>query len=228
MRKDSIQNQTKIITNPFDDCCVLIEGRLLYDFPKCISFLEWKGREIFGGKFKIYHEDHDLLYRLLLYIIGDRDGASAHGLSLQKGLFLTGPVGCGKTSLMMLLRFFQPPSQRYVVRSCRDISLAFIKDGYDIIHAFNLGAGLTTPRVFCFDDLGIESNLKYYGNECNVMAEILLSRYDLFVSHGLLTHVTSNCNSSEIERFYGNRVRSRMREMFNLVAFPKDTKDRRS
>ncbi len=34
----------------------------------------------------------------------------------------------------------------------------------------------------CFDDLGTEKNLKYYGNECNVMAEILLSRYDIFTS----------------------------------------------
>ena len=53
------------------------------------------------------------------------------------------------------------------------------------------------------------------------MAEILLSRYDLFVSKGIPTHVTTNLSASELESKYGNRLRSRMREMFNLVAFDK-------
>ena len=59
------------------------------------------------------------------------------------------------------------------------------------------------------------------------MAEILLSRYDLFVHHGMMTHLTTNLSASEIEQAYGNRVRSRMREMFNLVAFDKTAQDKR-
>ena len=59
------------------------------------------------------------------------------------------------------------------------------------------------------------------------MAEILLSRYDLFVSKGIPTHLTTNLSASEIEDKYGNRVRSRMREMFNLVAFDKNAGDKR-
>ncbi|KOH43509.1 ATPase [Sunxiuqinia dokdonensis] len=59
------------------------------------------------------------------------------------------------------------------------------------------------------------------------MAEILLARYDLFVSKRMLTHLTTNLSASELETIYGNRIRSRMREMFNLVAFDKDAKDKR-
>ena len=51
-----------------------------------------------------------------------------------------------------------------------------------------------------------EINLKYFGNECNVMAEILLSRYDLFISKKVLTHITTNLSATEIETHYGNRV----------------------
>jgi hypothetical protein len=47
------------------------------------------------------------------------------------------------------------------------------------------------------------------------MAEILLSRYDLFISKKIQTHITTNLSASEIEAQYGNRVRSRMRELFN-------------
>ena len=59
------------------------------------------------------------------------------------------------------------------------------------------------------------------------MAEILLSRYDLFITQKLITHLTTNLNSSEIEQIYGARVRSRMREMFNLVSFSNDSSDKR-
>ena len=59
------------------------------------------------------------------------------------------------------------------------------------------------------------------------MAEILLSRYDQFVSRKLITHLTTNLSASEIEQLYGNRVRSRMRELFNLIAFNSSVNDKR-
>jgi hypothetical protein len=74
-------------------------------------------------------------------------------------------------------------------------------------------------KIYCFDDLGAEQSLKYYGNECNVMGEVLLSRYDLFVSQNMITHLNTNLSASEIENGYGDRIRSRLREMFNLLAF---------
>ncbi|WP_299581970.1 hypothetical protein [Mucilaginibacter sp.] len=59
------------------------------------------------------------------------------------------------------------------------------------------------------------------------MGEIPLSRYDLFVSRIAQTYLITNLTSSELEQCYGNRVRSRLREMFNLVAFDKSSKDKR-
>jgi hypothetical protein len=59
------------------------------------------------------------------------------------------------------------------------------------------------------------------------MAEILLSRYDLFISKKLQTHITTNLSASEIEKFYGNRVRSRLREMINLIGFERNITDKR-
>lgn len=59
------------------------------------------------------------------------------------------------------------------------------------------------------------------------MAEIILSRYDSFIHEKSLTHVTTNLSASELEACYGDRVRSRMRQMFNLIAFDRETKDKR-
>jgi len=59
------------------------------------------------------------------------------------------------------------------------------------------------------------------------MAEILLSRYDLFIAKKIQTHITTNLSATEIESAYGNRVRSRLRSMVNLISFDKTTKDKR-
>lgn len=59
------------------------------------------------------------------------------------------------------------------------------------------------------------------------MGEIILSRYDLFLKRKLRTHATTNLNAQELENRYGNRVRSRMRELFNLIAFDKESSDKR-
>ncbi len=108
------------------------------------------------------------------------------------------------------------------MKSTRQVSYEFIKEGYEIIDQYG-----KSDKVFCFDDLGVESSLKHYGNECNTMGEILLSRYDQFIQFGTITHVTTNLNSVELEKMYGVRVRSRLREMFNLITFPKETQDKR-
>jgi hypothetical protein len=134
---------------------------------------------------------------------------------------------------MTLLKFLVPPENKYFVKACREVSFEFIKEGYDVIHKYS------KPRLhqkkvgaICFDDLGTESNLKYFGNECNVMGEILLSRYDSYChperGRRVKTHLTTNLSASEIEQFYGNRIRSRLRESFNLIAFPNHTKDKRN
>jgi len=118
------------------------------------------------------------------------------------------------------------------VKIYSEITFEFEKDGFQVILRYSNLAFCNPPfsrinRSFCFDDLGAEHPIKYYGNECNVMAEILLSRYDLFVRNGILTHITTNLSASELELLYGSRVRSRLREMFNLVAFDRNSKDKR-
>ena len=59
------------------------------------------------------------------------------------------------------------------------------------------------------------------------MAEILLSRYDLYISRKLQTHITTNLSATEIEKNYGNRVRSRLRELCNLIAYDRSSIDKR-
>ena len=199
-----------------------------YNYQEVILWLEHKGLELYGNSFKILESDYSIIYKLLAYFLKDEPTCFQYNLDLKKGILLSGPVGCGKTSLMNLMKYLIPTEHKFYLKPCRDISFEFIQEGYDVIHKYSKGKLYQSdPKTICFDDLGTENNLKYFGNECNVMAEILLSRYDIFISKHIQTHITTNLSASEIETQYGNRVRSRMRAMFNLIAYDKTIIDKR-
>jgi DNA replication protein DnaC len=199
-----------------------------YSYTEIIIWLEKKGIELYGKHFKIFESDYPIIYKLIAYFLKDEATCFQYGINLNKGILLSGPVGCGKTSLMNLMKYLTANENKFFVKPCRDISFEFIQDGYQIIHKYSKGKLYESePKTICFDDLGTENNLKYFGNECNVMAEVLLSRYDIFTTKKIQTHITTNLSASEIETHYGNRVRSRMREMFNLIAYDKTIKDKR-
>jgi hypothetical protein len=197
-------------------------------FTWSLGFLEKRGREIYGNKFAIAPSDYDIVHKLLIYFLGLHKEARKLSLDLTKGIFLTGPVGCGKTALMTLMKYVASPARQFLMKPCRDISFEFFSDGYEAIHRYTTVSYTNDGlKAHCFDDLGSESALHHYGNDCCVMAEILLTRYDRFITTGMITHITTNYAADELEKIYGNRVRSRMREMFNLISFKNGTADKR-
>ncbi|WP_310391908.1 ATPase [Hymenobacter sp.] len=187
--------------------------------------------------FKLDAHNESVYRRLLAHFAGDAPTQTALGLDPGKGILLLGPVGCGKTAAM---RFFERNARTaYRVVPARDVARRFLTEGFAVLDRYgaqafmarSYGAGHGPdhrhPVTYCFDDLGVEQNARLYGNECNVLAEILLDRYDRFVTHRMRTHLTSNLNASELETLYGDRLRSRLREMCNVLSFPTTAPDRR-
>jgi len=217
-----MHNPSKIIEGGVEYSLGRFDGKSVqYDFPKILVYLNAKGKLLFGEKFKIYKKDQDILLKLCSYFIKDKENCKKFDIDLDKGLLLSGPVGCGKTSLIKLLHFLVPHQRKYVVMPCRNIVFAFNHLGYKTIEDYG------ESSFFCFDDMGVEPMGRHYGKDCNVIGEILLSRYDLFLETKLKTHATTNLNAEELEERYGNRVRSRMRELFNLIAFDEKVGDKR-
>ena len=199
----------------------LKDNHIHYDFKSILIYLDAKGKLLFGKNFKIYEEDEVVLYKLCIYFIRDFEACAKLNIDPNKGILLSGPVGCGKTSLMKLLRHIVPHHKLYEVIPARNITFAFNNIGYKTIQEYG------NSSFYCFDDLGVETTGRHFGKDCNVMGEILLSRYDLFLQRKIRTHATTNLNAQELEERYGNRVRSRMRQLFNLIAFDKESKDKR-
>lgn len=201
-----------------------------YDYNDLVNQVTIEGKKVYGNNFAIHPPDLPVIHKLLAYVLRDEATAARSGIDLHKGIMLSGRVGCGKTSLVSIMRKLSPDTFKPVIKSCREISIEFGKQGYETIARYSANAFhpySSIPRVYCFDDLGLETTVNYWGDKWNVMVEILLSRYDLFISHKMITHVTTNLNGDELEGIYGNRLRSRMRAMFNLIAFDPDTTDKR-
>lgn len=201
-------------------------------FSEVTAYLQKFGRQTYGNHFTIIEEDYETIYKLLVYFYQDVKQAEKLNIKLHKGILLTGPIGCGKTTLMSLLRYIYSPEKQYIMLPTRKIAYEFAEEGFKIINkystqSFKSSGSELLPKTYCFDDLGVESSIQHFGNKLNIMAEILLNRYDLFIAHQMQTHFTTNLSASEIEDIYGNRVRSRLREMINVLAFHAHIEDKR-
>jgi len=155
-------------------------------------------------------------------------GSEKSELDLNKGIMLMGSVGTGKTTIMRIFKEYLMgigSKRHYHIASARDVERVFAMQGINGIRQFVYnsykdprGMPQEKPAIYCFEDLGLENtSTKNYGNESNPMAEVLLDRYDLFISNALKTHVTTNLSPAELERLYDNRLRSRFREMFTKI-----------
>lgn len=200
-----------------------------FDYNEILGALANKGRALFGSRFRIYKEDLPVYIPLIAWTLRDEDIARDYQISFHKGIFLGGPVGAGKTRIMDLMsRLYTDNSDHYSLYSCVKLSLDFAREGPAAIDRFTYQSFQNDqPVSWCFDDLGQEMDSRHFGNSCLVMQQVILLRYELWVTHGMITHMTSNLGGDGIEARYGPEVRSRMREMFNRLVFDKSAGDKR-
>ena len=191
-----------------------------------------------GKKFVVDKENQNQVDLLCLYFAGDDRFNAYDDFSLSKGILLMGGLGVGKTHLMSF--FAQNQKQSYRVLSCRQVENQWLEAGkvkeepVDVIGKYTNTQSIAINSDpfghqeigICFDDLGTETiPSKRFGEEKNVMAEIILGRYDKRMNEK--THFTTNLDPDGIQRLYGDRVRDRLREMCNVIMFDDNAKSRR-
>lgn len=154
-------------------------------------------------------------------------------LDPDKGIYLVGNVGCGKTYLMDI--FQANPYNSFNIVSCRTVASDYQKKTYlGIEKYFEPQKNLYIKNYhtgWCFDDLGSESMKKSYGDSMNVMEEVISNAYENKRKKILKfnqVHMTSNLSKIELIDYYGSRFDSRIGEMFNIVVFPENARDLRS
>lgn len=129
--------------------------------------------------------------------------------NLNKGIFLAGNTGSGKTMMMRLFSQVVPFGFYYVDNICDNVR----RDGQEPLDKIK-------NRSFdelCFDDFGSEGKITHYGSNYNVMYDIVVRRCQDFVHHKTKTHFTSNMTMQNIRELYDLRIESRLHEMCNIV-----------
>lgn len=177
-----------------------------------------------GFDFEINETNGAIFDELCLYFTGNPGT-----LDLKKGIMLCGNVGVGKTEMMKL--FTTNPFASFGIIGCRTISDGFSfttkdENPEDHIRTYSTLRKAAKPHPYnaehlgmCFDDLGTETiPAMNYGNSKNVMAEVVMNRYDNRLPFHY-THITTNLKPDKLAENYGPRFIDRIGQMFNQVVF---------
>jgi DNA replication protein DnaC len=148
----------------------------------------------------------------------------SYPFSLQKGLWLWGNPGVGKTLLMKM--FSKNKSLCFRVVECPKIVSGYVKSGEEHISHYSriIKSDVKAYSNFfqeeegvCYNDLCIESlQAKHYGTGINVMEQILLDTYEAKVPF-FHRHVTTNLIFDQVKEKYGVRITDRVKQCFNVI-----------
>lgn len=175
-------------------------------------------------RFDINKADKDVLNSVFAWV-WRKDDINTLGLEYNKGLFLTGTLGRGKSTTLRALRNYLIGLRRrapFMGQDCRLGTYWSTASQLANIYAADGQPGLKeyfAPDCCLFiDELGREPNpASNYGTKMNVLQFLLQIRYDNRYSS--VTHVTTNLGVEEIADHYGNYVADRCVEMFNFIEF---------
>jgi DNA replication protein DnaC len=171
----------------------------------------------------------DVYAKIAAYASNDVESMAKYGIDPNKGILLMGPIGCGKTEVMMLLRSIIKPG--FKVENIFDIMLGFNTKGDAVLIPFRKGPILssTQKQIYCFfDDLGVERTGSYFGTKAEIGIDLIYMRHLNFKETGAKSYFTTNMNVDEITNNYKDISRSRLREMCNVIQFSKNAPDLRA
>lgn len=201
-----------------------------WSYEQTRSFMLYRAEGLFEGKPFILDEYNTLLFELLCHYFSESAdfvplalNAGVKHPSVQKGILLAGNCGVGKTCLIQL--FGKNKRQVYFMRNAKKVADGFELDGEEALKEYEapFRNAANDSSVFyqpfsglCLDDLGTEDLKNHYGNKKNVIGDLIEKRYAKGYT-GLLLHATTNLTAEGLNQFYGARVVSRMREIFNFI-----------
>jgi DNA replication protein DnaC len=194
------------------------------------------GKELCTG-FTIDADNQFVYTNAVRWLIGHQFNAldAATGQTIDgnpnKGLFIAGPCGSGKSMMLTILAAIaghfrieyefggEHHKLQWLDRRADELCNQFILSGADVV------VEAKKADVLCLNDVGSEpAEQMYMGNRVNIIRQILEARGD---KTGQFTLITSNYPmlSDQLTVQYGDRVISRLQGMCNY--FVLNGKDRR-
>lgn len=142
----------------------------------------------------------------------------------HKGIFFHGNCGTGKSLFFEVLEEIY---KQHPIPACR------IKTVHTIELTDKVISELSRPNQFAandmsiyekystgsihFEDLGAERKLNHFGNNIDIMSDLIQLRYNKSRRTNCKTHISTNLSIDEVRKRYGERFYDRMFEMFNFI-----------
>jgi len=172
-----------------------------------------------AGKVILTESDKEILKIIFNWLIGNVN------IKENKGLFLTGPFGTGKS--VILKGIIQFITKYYSdLNTYGGISQPLYLIAQDMCNYFSDGNDFMVTRmrntsILALDDIGYESKIvKYFGTEIKPFEEIIMSRYD----KGRHILISTNKTLDEIGFEYGHHIYDRIKQMCYIVQFKGNSK----
>lgn len=170
------------------------------------NLMAWTSENTFDKKF-ILHEDNQPLIRAICFFFSkDVRFKTELKFDLNKGLFIRGVSGLGKTHLFRCI-------EKNEIRPIDIISMIDITETVKEEGSFNL----QQTGVLYLDDVGTEEAVvNHYGTKISWFKNFIELYYLKNKPFDRLI-ISTNNSFDEIEAKYGFRVRSRIKDMFNII-----------
>ena len=172
-----------------------------------------------SGEFTVEPNKRDKINSIFAWI-WKYDKWNVCNLDYNKGLYLYGPIGTGKTTILKGM-------QKYMLNiKARDFDKDdrigfFLKSASELTNLY-ARSGQEKLLQWCdecnllIEELGREPiPARSYGNELNVIQFLLQNRYEHRRDN--ITHITSNIKPEDVMAYYGDYISDRFREMFNII-----------
>lgn len=158
------------------------------------------------GQFIELETQQNYFKALSYFLSGDPHFENELGYSFKKGLMIIGESGLGKTETLKAIK-------ANPLKPLRMVSMIEVAS-----HVRETGScDLPLDRIIVLDDLGCEPvPIKYFGTDIRWFSDFIEERYIMQETFTNLI-ITTNYGGEQIQELYGYRVRSRLREMFNVI-----------
>lgn len=184
------------------------EMRKVCDAKYFYNLMKWTSKSVYDKHF-IRNDDNTSFIVAVCYFFGkDPRFETDLNYSFKKGLLLRGPAGLGKTHLIKCIA--ENPITPVNIVSTLEINQVVQSDG-------EYRPYLPIDGCIYLDDMGTEEKyVMHYGTKISWVKNYLEMFY-LKTNEFNRLIVSTNNNFQEIEEKYGFRIRSRMKDMFNII-----------
>ncbi len=172
---------------------------------------------------------YNFVKNIFKYLCQDSDSV----FDVKKGLFLSGNIGVGKTTMLRVIRQIQIQIYReYGIKRVVDFDYSNYENSFytasELVDKYTNGdyrkmQYLANIPLLTIDEVGRENlAANSFGNQKSVIADLLAARYQN-KNNAVYTGITTNLNAEGFKDRYGYFILDRVKEMFNFIRVDGDS-----